>query len=105
MTSVAMTIRKVTATKFRDKFNDCARRTKGNTVTLVENRQSEPKYFIDKAFFDSIIKENESIKATFEILADRELTSHLMKLAETIDDDVRAGKIHLNSMADMFGNE
>jgi hypothetical protein len=105
MASVAMRITKVSATTFRDKFNDCARKTKGRAVTLVENRQSEPKYFIDKAFFDSIIKENESIKATFEILADHELTSHLMKLAETIDGDVRSGKIHLNSMADMFGNE
>jgi hypothetical protein len=103
MASAHMTIRKVSATTFRDKFNDCARRTRGSAVTLVENRQSKPKYFVDKDFFDSIVKENESIKATFEILADRELTSHLMKLAETIDKDVRSGKIHLNSMADMFG--
>jgi hypothetical protein len=103
MASTAMTIRKVSATNFRDRLNDCTRKTKGSAVTLVENRRQEARYFVDKEWFDAQIREHESIKATFEILADRHLTAQLLKLAETIDDDVRTGKIHLNTMDDMFG--
>ena len=63
----------------------------------------DPKYFVDKDWLDAVIREMESIRATNEILADRELTAHLLQLADTIDDDVRSGKMHLNSMEDMFG--
>jgi hypothetical protein len=101
--SAAMKVRKVSATTFRDKFKDCARKTKGSAVLLVENRRLAPKYFVDKAWLDSLIQEYASVKATAEILADRELTGHLLKLAETIDDDVRSRRIHLNTMKDVFG--
>lgn len=103
MASAVMTVKKITATKFRDKLKDCAEHTKGNAVILVENRCFESKYFVDKEWLDAKIKESESIKATFEILVDRELTNRLLKLAETVDADVRSGRIHLNSMEDVFG--
>jgi len=45
--------------------------------------------------------ERESILATLEILADRELTDRLLKLSETIDCGVRAGR--LLKTADVFG--
>lgn len=46
-------------------------------------------------------KERESILATLEILADRELAEYLLDLAETIDDDLAAGR--LLKTADVFG--
>jgi hypothetical protein len=98
-----MTVKKVSATTFRDKFKDCAKKTKGSAVLLVENRRLEPKYFVDKAWLDSLLQEFAAAKATAEILADHELTGHLLKLAGTIDDDVRSKRIHLNSMKDVFG--
>jgi len=45
--------------------------------------------------------ERESILATLEILADRELTDRLLKLSKTMGDDVRAGR--LLKTADVFG--
>jgi hypothetical protein len=45
--------------------------------------------------------ERESILATLEILADRELTDRLLKLSKTIDSDVGSGR--LLKTADVFG--
>jgi len=101
--SPAIKVKKVSATTFRGKFKDCAQKTKGRSVLLVENRRLAPKYFVDKAWLDSLLAEFASIKATAEILADRELTNHLLKLSATIDDGVRSGKIPLRSMKDVFG--
>jgi hypothetical protein len=101
--SPAMKVKKVSATTFRDKFKDCAQKTKGRSVLLVENRRLAPKYFVDKAWLDSLLAEFASVKATAEILADRELTGHLLELSATIDDGVRSGKIPLRSMKDIFG--
>jgi hypothetical protein len=103
MASAAMKVCKASATSFRDKFKDYVRKTKGRAVVLVENRRFESKYLVDKDWLDDFVKENESIKATFEILADRELTSRLLKLAESLDADVGSGKARLHSMSDAFG--
>jgi hypothetical protein len=48
---------------------------------------------VDKEFLDSLVNERESILATLEILADRELTDRLLNLSKTIDNDVRAGQL------------
>jgi predicted dinucleotide-utilizing enzyme len=103
MASPCMSVTKITATDLRDHLRDSLNSAKENNVVLVENRRQEAKYLVDKDFLDTLIRERDSIIATVEILADRELASHLFKLAETIDDDVRSGRIHLNSMEDVFG--
>src|SRR5579864_79984 len=87
-------IRKVSASKFRDHFRDYAEKARGDQIVLVENRRLEPKYLVDKKWFDDLMRERESVLATLEILADGELTNRLLKLAETVDDDVRAGRFH-----------
>ena len=56
---------------------------------------------MDKDFLDFLVKERESILATLEILADRELTDRLLNLSKTIDADVAAGR--LLTTADVFG--
>jgi hypothetical protein len=101
--SPAIKVKKVSATTFRDKFKDCAKKTKGRSVLLVENRRLAPKYFVDKAWLDSLLAEFASIQATADILADRELTNRLLELSSTIDRDVRSNKVRLHSMKDVFG--
>jgi hypothetical protein len=39
------------------------------------------------------MKERESILASLEILADRDLPDRLLKLSETIDSDLAAGRL------------
>ena len=69
-------------------------------MVLIENRRQESKYLVDKEWLDAVMREREAILATLEILADRELTARLLKLAETIDEDVQAGRLH--TMEEVF---
>jgi hypothetical protein len=48
------------------------------------------------------VRKLDSTLATFEVLADRELTDRLLKLSKTIDADVRAGR--LLRTAEVFGD-
>jgi PHD/YefM family antitoxin component YafN of YafNO toxin-antitoxin module len=96
-----VTVRKVSATSLRGRLKTYMKAAKGGKVVLIENRRQESKYLVDKEWLDSVMRERESILATLEVLADRDLTSRLLKLAETIDGDVSAGRLH--SMEEVFG--
>jgi PHD/YefM family antitoxin component YafN of YafNO toxin-antitoxin module len=99
--SVCIDIKKVTVTDFRDRLKDYLKAARANRVVLVENQRQPAKYVVDKEFLDSLVKERESIIATLEILADRDLTDRLLRLSKTIDDDVVAER--LLRTADVFG--
>jgi hypothetical protein len=90
----------VSATDLRDRLKDCLKAARGNRVVLIENRRQSSKYLVDKEFLDALVKERDSIFATLEILADRNLTDRLLKLSKIIDSDVAAGR--LLSAADVF---
>jgi PHD/YefM family antitoxin component YafN of YafNO toxin-antitoxin module len=94
-------VKKVTATDLRQNLRNHLKAATANTVVLVENRRQPAKYLVDKEFLDSLMKERESVLATLEILADRELADRLLKLSKTIDGDVRAGR--LLKTEDVFG--
>ena len=99
--ALARKIKRVSATQFRERFKDFAEQAKGDKVILVVNRRQEPKYLVDKEWFDALVRERESVLATLEILADRRLTERLRKLAKRVDADVEAGKLH--TMEEVFG--
>jgi prevent-host-death family protein len=100
MATLCFEIKKVTASDFRDKLKDYLRAARANRVVLVENRRQPAKYLVDKEFLDSLVQERESILATLEILADRNLSDRLLRLSKTLDADVAAGRL-LRS-ADVF---
>jgi crotonobetainyl-CoA:carnitine CoA-transferase CaiB-like acyl-CoA transferase len=97
----AVTVKKVSATNLRGRLKTYMNAAKGGKVVLIENRRQDSKYLVDKDWLDTLVRERESILATLEVLADRELTNRLLKLAETIDEDVRAGRLH--TMEEVFG--
>jgi len=101
MARASIAVKKVTATDLRGKLKTYLKEATANRVVLVENRRQASKYLVDKEFLDSLVKERESILATLEILADRELTDRLLTLSKTMDDDVAAGR--LLTTADVFG--
>lgn len=101
MARASIAVKKVTATDLRDKLKTYLKEATANRVVLVENRRQPSKYLVDKAFLDSLVNERASILATLEILADRQLTDRLLKLSETVDDDVAAGR--LLTTKDAFG--
>jgi len=100
---VARRAQRVSATEFREHVKSYLSKAKGNTVVLVENRRREPKYIVDKEWFDGLMRDVKSTMATLEILADRGLTERLLQLSTTLDEDLRAGRLH--TMADVFGKE
>jgi len=95
-----VTVKKVSATTLRSSLKRYMKQARGGKVVLIENRRQESKYLVDKQWLDTVMRERESILATLEILADRELTNRLLKLAETIDEDARAGRLH--TIAEVF---
>jgi hypothetical protein len=101
MARASIAIKKVTATDLRGKLKRYLKEATANRVVLVENRRQPSKYLVDKEFLDSLVNERESILATLEILADRELTDRLLTLSKTIDDDVATGR--LLTTTDVFG--
>jgi len=101
MAKASIAVKKVTATELRDKLKSYLKEAKANRVVLVENRRQTPKYLVDQEFFDSLIKERESILATLEILTDAELTKRLFALSKTIDKEVASGR--LLETEDVFG--
>lgn len=101
MARLSIAVKKVKATDLRDKLKTYLKEATANRVVLVENRRQPSKYLVDKDFLDSLVSERESILATLEILADRELTDRLLSLSKTIDRDVAAGR--LLTTADVFG--
>ncbi len=101
MPRASIAVKKVTATSLRGKLKTYLKQATANRVVLVENRRQPSKYLVDKDFLDSLVKERESILATIEILADRELTDRLLALSQTVDADLAAGR--LLTTADIFG--
>lgn len=101
MARASIAVKKVTATDLRDKLKTYLKEATANRVVLVENRRQPSKYLVDKDFLDSLVNERESILATLEILADRELTDRLLSLSKTIDRDVATDR--LLTTADVFG--
>ena len=101
MPRASIAVKKVTATDLRGKLKTYFKEATANRVVLIENRRQPSKYLVDKDFLDRLVNERESILATLEILADRELTDRLLSLSKTIDRDVAAGR--LLTTADVFG--
>lgn len=101
MPKALIAVKKVTATDLRNKLKTYLKEATANRVVLVENLRQPSKYLVDKDFLDSLLNERDSIRATLEILADRELTDRLLSLSKTIDRHVAAGR--LLTSADVFG--
>jgi PHD/YefM family antitoxin component YafN of YafNO toxin-antitoxin module len=79
----AIRVRKVSATDFREDLKAHLKTVRGNTVLLIENRRQDAKYVVDREYLDRLVEERESILATLEILADRELTNRLLELKKS----------------------
>lgn len=102
MATAAMNIRKtVSASDLRDRLKDYLKAAHDNQVVLIENRRQSAKYLVDKEFLDALVEERDSIFATLEILADRDLTDRLLALSRTIDREVASGR--LLTTAAVFG--
>ena len=94
-------VKKVTTTRFRENMKRFLQTPDENHVVLIENRSQPSRYLVDQTYFDDLVKERNSIMATLEILADRDLTNRLLNVSTTLDADVAEGR--LLTAAQVFG--
>jgi CTP:phosphocholine cytidylyltransferase-like protein len=107
MTALALTqpqkIR-VNRSELREKQSKYLRQATGNQIVEVAGRfEEEERYLVDKQYLDDLIAKLRSLTETLNIMKDQRLFSQIMKASETIDEDIRLGKLH--SFEEAFGED
>jgi len=73
-------------------------------VLLIKaNDKTDEKVVLDKKYFDQIRQQLEAVVETLEITMDRKLFNQILAAADTLDEDLRLGKLH--SLDDAFAEE
>jgi ribosomal protein L25 (general stress protein Ctc) len=89
-------------TQLRQRQSSVLRKAKGRTVVVVRAREEEDeKCVVDKRYFEEILQNFGAALETLEIATDTKLFSRLLKAAETVDEEIRLGKLH--SFEEAFG--
>jgi hypothetical protein len=80
------------------------KKARGQRVLLVKSSDKEDeKIVLDKQYFDEIRSKLESVVETLEIAMDRKLFNQILAAADTLDEDLRMGKLH--SLEDAFAED
>lgn len=68
----------------------------GEHVIVVRSRadDEEVKYIVDQQYFEELLAKLRSAIETLAITTDPRLLSNLLRAADTIDEDLRLGKLH-----------
>ena len=94
----------VNRSELRQNQSALLRRVRGNRVLLIKaNDKTEEKVVLDKKYFDQIRQQLEAVVETLEITMDRKLFNQILAAADTLDEDLRLGKLH--SLDDAFAEE
>ena|SRR2546425_7482994 len=71
------------------------RKARGHTVVVVEaSDEGEEKVVVDKNYFEDVLKRLRALRETLEIMGDERLFGQIMKAADTLDEDMRLGRLH-----------
>jgi hypothetical protein len=86
----------VQRSELRQNQSRLLRRAKGSTVLVIRGPSAgdEDKYVLDKKYFDDLLKRNSALSETLEITLDRKLFSQILAAADTLEKDLRSGKLH-----------
>ena len=94
----------VNRSELRQNQSALLRRVRGSRVLLIKaNDETEEKVVLDKKYFDQIRQQLEAVVETLEIAMDRKLFNQILAAADTLDEDLRLGKLH--SLDDAFAEE
>ena len=94
----------VNRSELRQNQSALLRRVRGSRVLLIKaNDKTEEKVVLDKKYFDQIRQQLEAVIETLEITMDRKLFNQILAAADTLDEDLRLGKLH--SLDDAFAEE
>lgn len=94
----------VNRSELRQNQSALLRRARGRRVLLIKaNDKAEEKLVLDKQYFDQIHRRMQAVVETLEIAMDRKLFNQILAAADTLEDDLRLGKLH--SLEDAFAEE
>ena len=80
------------------------KKARGQHVLLIKsNDAEEEKVVLDRQYFDEIRRKLESLVETLEIVMDRKLFKQILAAADTLEEDLRLGKLH--SLEDAFAED
>ena len=94
---------RVNRTELREHQSSTLKKVRGTTVLAISgaNGAEEERYVVTKSYFDDLVKSVGSLTETLEIMADQKLFQQIMMVADTLDEDLRLGKLH--SFEEAFG--
>ena len=95
---------KVNRSDLRQHQSKWLKKAKGQNVLLVKAHDADDeKVVLDRQYFDEICKKLGSLVETLEVVMDRKLFQQILTAANTLEDDLRAGKLH--SLEDAFAED
>ena len=93
--------RRANRSQLRQSQSRILSQAKGNTIVEVAARgKGQEKYILDKAYLEELVAGRDAAVETLTILMDRKLFPRLLRAAETLEQDLRAGR--LASLEEVF---
>jgi hypothetical protein len=85
----------VRRTELRNQQSKVLGKAKGRRVVVVSgsSNEDEEKYVLGKTYFEDLLTQMESLSETVEIIADRRLFNQIMSASDTLDEDLRLGRL------------
>ena len=85
----------VNRSELRQDQSSVLKKAVGKRVVVVSGTTDDAdKYIVDKRYFEELLRQWQSAIETLEIAADVRLFNNLLRAADTIDRDLRQGKLH-----------
>jgi len=85
----------VNRSELRQNQRALLKRARGRTVILLKSEdKEEEKVIVDKQYFDLLQRRVDNLIETLEITMDRKLFNQILATADSLEEDVRQGKLH-----------
>lgn len=93
--------RKVNRSRLRQNQSGILKMARGRTVVVVSSRKKgAEKFILDKAYFEQLLFGLKAAMETLEITLEPDLFRRLLRAGETLETDLRSGK--LQSLEEAF---
>jgi hypothetical protein len=94
----------VNRSELRQNQSATLRKARGQTVLVISASTAEDeKFVVDRQYFEDIVRRLRMAVETLAITMDKPLFDGIINVAETLDEDMRLGK--LRSFEEAFGEE
>ena len=88
----------VSRSELRQDQSRVLKQATGKTVVVVTSgsrkEDEDTKYIVDKQYWDEVLGKVQALKDTLAITSDPKLFAQMLRAGETVDEDIRLGKLH-----------